>query len=279
MGVGLLGGSVALAAKAADESVRVIGVGRRQSSLDRALAVGAIDQATTDTATGVRGSDLVILATPLSSYGQHLLDMLPVLKRGALVTDVGSTKAGVVAQAEKILGPGGPFVGSHPMAGSERKGVEFARADLFVNRVCLLTPTARTPQAVLAAVEAFWEKLGALTLQMSPFQHDKAVARVSHLPHLLASLTVQIQKAGSLDLAGAGFLDTTRVASGDPAMWREIVLSNRQAILSAIDDAQRQLQRLRGMIDASDERRLEQFLTQAKTHRDQLVAQRRAREE
>ena len=216
VGVGLLGGSVGLAVKANYDNVRITGVGRRQVSLDKALSVGAIDEATLDTAEGVAGADMVVLATPLGAYERHLEAMKGALARGAVVTDVGSTKDLAVRVAEDILGRGGPFVGSHPMAGSEQMGPLYARADLFVNAVCIVTPSRNTPQGLARRVERFWKSLGAIVSRLAPAAHDRAVARVSHLPHMLAAMIVMGQKSGSIDLAGAGFLDSTRIASGSP---------------------------------------------------------------
>ncbi len=277
--MGLLGGSVGLALNRAGDTARVVGVGRRRSSLERALAAGAIDQATLKTAEGVRGSDLVVLATPLGAYERHLQALSGALAPGAVVTDVGSTKALVVRLAESILGHGGPFVGSHPMAGSERRGVEFARADLFANATCVVTPSRYTPEAAVRRVERFWRTLGAITVRRSPLAHDRAVGRVSHLPHVLAALLVELQGQGDLELAGGGFLDTTRIASGDPAMWREIILTNRKAILDAIDDADERLMHLRDLIELGDGRGIERYLRRAKRRRDALVARRMRREE
>jgi len=279
VGVGLLGGSVGLGVKAVDEDARVVGVGRRQSSLDRALSAGAIDEATLDVAAGVAGADMVVLATPLGVYEDHLLAMKPALSPAAVVTDVGSTKSLVVRIAEGVLGRGGPFVGSHPMAGGERKGVEFARADLFEGATCILTPTRHTPPAVAAKVERFWRRLGGVTVRMTAAAHDRAVARVSHLPHVLAAIIVAAQARRHLDLAGNGFLDTTRIASGDPGMWREILLTNRRAVLDAIDAADEHLMRLRDLLEAGEGRALERYLARAKARRDDLVAERLRRRE
>jgi len=274
VGVGLLGGSIGLAAKAADERIHVVGVGRRMSSLDRALAAGAIDEATLDTAEGVAGADVVVLASPMAAYAGHLQAAAGGLRRGVLVTDVGSTKRLVVSLGEQVLGRGGPFVGSHPMAGGERRGPDFARADLFVGATCIVTPTRHTPPAVARRAERFWRMLGGVTIRMSPSAHDRAVARVSHLPHLLASLMVRIQNKPDLSLAGTGWLDTTRVASGSPAMWREIILTNRRAVLSAIDAADEDLMRLRDLVEAGDGNAIERYLAAAKKRRDDLLAQR-----
>jgi len=279
VGVGLLGGSIGLAAKAADERVTVVGVGRRQVSLDRALAAGAVDHATLDVAEGVAQADMVVLATPLGAYEAHLEALAGALPGRAVVTDVGSTKAIVVRLAEAILGRGGPFVGSHPMAGGERHGVEFARADLFVGATCVVTPTPAAPARGVGRVERFWRRLGAATVRMSPAAHDRAVARVSHLPHVLAAAIVAIQNARSADLAGTGFLDTTRIASGDPAMWREIILTNRSALLAAIDAADEQLMRFRDLVEIGDAAGIERYLAAAKRRRDALLAERLRRKD
>ncbi len=279
VGVGLLGGSIGLAVKAADERIAVVGVGRRKSSLDRALAAGAIDAATLSVADGVAGADLVVLATPLGAYEGHLSAMRDCLSPRAVVTDVGSTKAVAVRLAEGVLGKGGPFVGSHPMAGSERRGVQFARADLFAGATCIVTPTKHTRPAALRKVLRFWEMLGGKTVRMSPTAHDRAVARVSHLPHILAAMIVTGQKNADLELAGHGFLDTTRIASGDPAMWRDIILTNRKALLNAIDAADEQLMRIRDLVDLGDAAGIERYLTAAKKRRDELLTKRLRREE
>lgn len=278
VGVGLLGGSVGLAARAAYEGARIVGVGWRQSSLDKALECGSIDQGSTDTTSAVRGADLVVLATPLGVYPKQLAAIAAGLRRGATVTDVGSTKAGVAAQAARVFGPAGPFVGSHPMAGSERRGVEFARADLFHNATCIVAALPSSPPGCVRRVCEFWHKLGAVVVRMPPRQHDAAVGRVSHLPHLLASMIVRLQDPASLALAGPGFVDTTRVASGDATMWREILLSNRPAMLKALDDAAGELAKLRAMLADRDELALEEYLHKAKSVRDTLVAARLKRQ-
>ena len=274
IGVGLLGGSAALAAKAHDPDIRVAGVGRRRSSLDQALAVGAIDTAHLDAAEAMRQArtDLVILATPVGAFGQHLQAIRPVLADGVMVTDVGSTKAGVVRLAERILGRGAPFVGSHPMAGSEQKGVLASRADLFTGATCILTPTASTPPGAVGRVEEFWRSLGMRTVRMSPSAHDRAVARVSHLPHLLAGLMMLLPGKGDLGISASGFRDATRLAGGDPEMWRDILMTNRRAVLAAIDRLDEQLCDLRDLVELGDAKRIEAFLARAKKRRDETVA-------
>ena len=272
VGVGLLGGSAALALKAHDPRVRIAGVGRRQSSLDEALRVGAVDTAHLDVTEAIDGADLVILATPVGAFEQYLRALAPVLRRGMIVTDVGSTKAGVVRAAERILSPGGPFVGSHPMAGSEQKGVAYARADLFNGATCILTPSARTPAGAIRRVERFWQALGMRIVRMTPAAHDKTMARVSHLPHALAGLLMILPGRGDLDVSATGFRDATRLAGGDPEMWRDIFLTNRRAILAAIDEFDQDLMHLRDLIELADAPGIEKFLATAKKRRDQTIA-------
>jgi len=272
IGVGLLGGSAALAIKAHDPTVRIAGVGRRQASLDDALAIGAIDTAHLDAAEPAAQTDLVLLATPVGAFETHMKTLAASLRPGAIVTDVGSTKGAVVRVAEAILGRGGPFVGSHPMAGSEQKGVAASRGDLFHGATCILTPTASTPADLTSRVERFWQSLGMRTLRMSPEAHDQSVARVSHLPHVLAGLLMMLPAEADLDVSATGFRDTTRLAGGDPEMWRDILTTNRQAILDAIDALDGDLKSLRDCIDQGDAAAIEQFLSAARKRREATIA-------
>lgn len=272
IGAGLLGGSVGLAIKAHDPKVRIAGVGRRRVSLDEALEVGAIDTAHLDTAEAAAKSDLVILATPVAAFAGHLAAMGPVLRRGAVVTDVGSTKVTVVRTAEKLLGRTGRFVGSHPMAGSELNGVAFARADLFAGATCILTPTSTTPPTVVRRVEHFWRMLGMRTVRMSPSAHDRVMARISHLPHALAGLLMRLPEKSELDVAATGFRDATRLAGGDPEMWRDIFLTNRKGILAAIDAFDESLMHLRDLVELADAHEIQRFFAAAKKRRDETIA-------
>jgi len=273
IGVGLLGGSVALALKARDPHVRVAGVGRRQSSLEAARRAGAIDTAHLDAAEAVGQADLIVLATPVRAFEGHLRALAGRLKDGALVTDVGSTKAEVVRLAEGILGRGGPFVGSHPMAGSERRGVGAARADLLAGATCIVTPTSHTPPALAGRAEALWRSLGMTCRRMSPQAHDQAVARVSHLPHLLAGLLVLLPDDGELGVAASGFRDVTRLAGGDPEMWRDVVLTNRPALVAALEAFGGSLAELRRLIEAGDADAIQRWLAEAQRRRAQMIGQ------
>ena len=274
VGVGLLGGSVGLALKAAWPEITVAGVGRRQSSLDEALAARTIDEAYLDAREPAARSDLVLLATPVGAFEAHLRNIVDVLADGAVVTDVGSTKARVVATAEEVCGPGGPFVGSHPMAGSHQKGPSFARADLFDGATCIVTPTQHTSAALVERVEALWKALNMRVVRMAPGDHDAATARVSHLPHALASLLMLLPGDADLDVSATGFRDATRLASGDPEMWRDIFLTNRDAVAGALDELAASIAKFRRLIESGDGEGIEAFLAEAKARRDSTIAQR-----
>jgi len=267
VGVGLLGGSIGLAIRAGGSSAKIVGVGRRQTSLDEALQVGAVDEVCLNVAEGVAGADLVILATPVGAFNRLLTAAKDALKPGAIVTDVGSTKAEIVAQGEKVLSPGGPFIGSHPMAGSEHRGPTFARADLFTGATCILTPTGNTPPELAERAQRFWQALGMRVVRMSPADHDQAVARISHLPQVLASLLMQLPSDSDLDIAATGFRDSTRLAGSDPEMWRDIIMTNRQPVLAAIETMTGELRHMAGLIEAGDADAIEQLLASAKQRR------------
>jgi len=272
IGVGLLGGSAGLAIKAWRPGTVIAGAGRRRSSLDTAMATGAIDSAHLDATEAAKGADLVILATPVGAFEGHLAAIARVIQDDAVVTDVGSTKAEVVAMAEKILGSDGPFVGSHPMAGSERKGPAFARGDLFEGATCVITPTTSTRDDLVKRVEGLWQAIGMRTVRMAPDAHDRATARVSHLPHALASILMTLPEPTDLQVAATGFRDATRLAGGDPEMWRDIFLTNKQGVLDALDRLGSSLSKFRSLVETSDAGGIEQFLSEAKARRDNTIS-------
>ncbi len=271
VGVGLLGGSIGMALRAIGWEGRRIGVGRRPEALAEATEYGAIDEAIADPAEAARQADLIILATPVRAFEPLLKQMAPVLKDGAIITDVGSTKAHVVTQAELLVGPG-RFVGSHPMAGTEQKGVAYARADLFAGARCILTPTARSEPLVVDAVEAFWAELGMRVIQMAPDAHDEAVARVSHLPQILSSLLMELPGDDDLAVAASGFRDCTRLAGGDPEMWRDILLTNAGPIIAAIESMKLSLKGLMELVEAGDGEGIEALLASARDRRRDTIA-------
>jgi prephenate dehydrogenase len=271
LGVGLLGGSIGLAAKAAGINCRIKGYGHRASTVQRALEIGAIDEGTSDPKDAVRSADLVVLCTPVGVFPGLLQELGESLSPGAVVTDVGSTKRSVVRLAEAGLPKLTHFVGSHPMAGSERRGVEYARADLFQNAMCILTPTERTHAASLQAVGEFWQQLGMRLTTLDPDTHDRLLADVSHLPHAVAAALVWMQEETALGLTGKGFLDTTRVAGGDGGLWRDIFLDNRDHVLASIGRLKQTLTHLEGLMERQDGQTLAQWLDAAAARREDLV--------
>jgi prephenate dehydrogenase len=230
----------------------VVGYGHRASTLEAALASGAIQEAKHSAAEAVRGADLVVLCTPVGVFQGILQEIAPALADGAIVTDVGSTKRSVVATAERVLPAHVSFVGSHPMAGSEQRGVEFAAAALFRDAVCITTPTDSTDRQALKSVEAFWRLLGMHLIRLSPAEHDRRLADVSHLPHALAAALMTVQEDESLPLAGKGFRDSTRIAGGDGGLWRDIFIDNRDNLRDSLRRLRTQLERLETHLDAAD---------------------------
>jgi prephenate dehydrogenase len=270
LGVGLLGGSIGLAVRRAIPKCKIIGWGHRIESLEKAERIGAIDRFDSDAAGAVEGSDLSILCTPVGTFGGLLKKIGPSLGQGIL-TDVGSTKRSIVAAAGKILGERAKFVASHPIAGSEKRGVEYSRADLFQDATCILTPTTRTPAAALKTVQSFWELLGMRVIRMDAAGHDRFLADISHLPHLLAAALVAMQEDAALELCGSGFLDATRIAGGDGGLWKDILLDNAGNLRDSIARLQREISRVLQMLDENREEALAKWLNAAAQRRAKLV--------
>jgi prephenate dehydrogenase len=274
VGVGLLGGSLGLAARQRRLASRVVGAVRRPASIKECEATGACDKAELDIQAAVRGADLIIFCTPLWQMRELAERMLPAVKREAVVTDVGSVKGSVVAELEPIFAKAGAqFVGSHPMAGAEKTGVGAAQADLFQKAICVVTPTAASNAAAVARIEDFWRSVGAVPLRMSPDTHDDLVSRSSHLPHVVASelasyvlSPVHPEEQGML--CANGFRDTTRIASGSPEMWRDICLSNRVNLARVLGVFIEDLQEFRIALDHGDTKAVEEFFAKAKERRD-----------
>jgi cyclohexadieny/prephenate dehydrogenase len=232
---------------------------------------GAIDRADLDPASAVTGSDLVILCTPVGLFGQILTQISSALSPGALITDVGSTKRSIVRLAESHVPKGVEFVASHPIAGSEKRGVEFSRADLFHNQLCIVTPTPKTNPTALDRMEQFWRLLGMRTARLSPEDHDRILADVSHLPHLLAAALVAMQDDAALDFSGKGFLDTTRIAGGDGVLWRDIFLDNADTLKAGLRRLRDQLTTVEKMLDAKSADALRDWLDAAADRRQKLL--------
>lgn len=268
VGVGLIGGSVGLALRNRGLAHRVIGVGRRPESLETARRRGAVDEATTDLALGVSAAELVVVCTPVG----RIVDDVRLAARhclaDALITDAGSTKAEIVRQLEGGLERGVRFVGSHPLAGSEKSGPAAARADLFVGRTVVVAPSAATAAADVHAIGRFWEALGAIIRTLAPDEHDRLLAASSHLPHLAAAALAATTPENCLPLVAGGWLDTTRVAAGDPQLWTQIFRSNRRHVLDALLHLEGSLADYRRALTDDDETQLLRLLTEAQRVRD-----------
>jgi len=273
VGVGLLGGSLGMALRERRLARRVVGVGRRQAALDRALALGAADEATVDLRAAVREAELVVLATPVGAMVGVAREAADAMPRSALMTDVGSTKARLVSAIEGLAGGRFRYVGAHPMAGSEKRGVDGAAAGLFDGALCFVTPTPRTDARALAAVSELWQALGARVRCLDPAEHDRLLASASHLPHLVAAALVNSTTPDALACAGPGFRDTSRVASGDPRMWADVCLQNRERILDALTRFEQQASALHRILSDGDEPLLLAWLESAKAARDHHLSQ------
>jgi prephenate dehydrogenase len=274
VGVGLLGGSVAKAARSGGLARRIIGVGRDPERLRPALDDGTLDLAVTDLDAGVREADVILLAAPVLAIEGLLERVWRAASAGALVTDVGSTKRNIVRAAERLAATRPlAFVGSHPLAGSEQAGYRVARADLFRGATVIVTPTEKTELTALKKTTELWEALGARVTSLDPEAHDRTVAAISHLPHLIACALVdgagRIESA-ALELAARGFRDTTRIAAGDPDMWTEIFLANRDALMAGVDAFREALADLQRVIAAGGADALRAELARIKAIREQL---------
>ncbi|MEO5802444.1 MAG: prephenate dehydrogenase/arogenate dehydrogenase family protein [Verrucomicrobiota bacterium] len=275
VGVGLLGGSLGLAIKQRQLAAKVDGYVRRSASISDCEKTGVVDHATRDIKRAVENADLIILCTPLSRMRELSQEMLPALKPGAIVTDVGSVKASVVQELEPLFASAkSHFIGSHPMAGGEKTGVAAAKADLFERSVCVVTPTLLSNAAALDAVENFWKAIGSRVVKLTPETHDELVSRSSHLPHVVAAelanyvLSPTHAKEQAL-LCANGFRDTTRIASGSPEMWRDIAEANQKNLSRVLGVFIEGLEEFRHALDSGDNKTIEEFFEKAKQRRDE----------
>ena len=247
MGVGLIGGSLGKAFLRRGLFTKVLGIGRNPIKLEKALKARAITEFSTDLK-ALKSADLVVLCTPVVHIKKTFKKLSRHLKPGCIVTDVGSTKEEIVLAAGKLLPKNVFFVGSHPIAGSEKSGVDFAGAELFKGAVCVVTPVKKTNNKALAEVRNLWSRLGGKVIVMNPAEHDRVIARTSHVPHFLASaLTLSVLKKdrNTISLAGKGFRDTTRIAAGNPEVWCEIAAANSKNIRKGLDELIKTLLRIK----------------------------------
>jgi prephenate dehydrogenase len=270
IGVGLIGGSIGLAARRRGLATHVIGAGRQQASLDRARSIGAIDESTLNLASAVERAEFAVFCTPVDKIVEQVVQYAAGCRPGTLLCDAGSTKVAIVEGIEGKLPAGVYFVGSHPLAGSEKHGPEFADAELFQGRVTVLTPTPKTEPAAVERVSEFWQALGARVRLMSPEEHDRGLALTSHLPHLVASALAGVLPDGLHELTATGFRDATRIAAGAPSLWTAILTHNRLAVLDALARLTERLGRFRTALEANDSVAVDDLLAQAKKVRDAL---------
>mgnify|MGYP003772636591 CR=1 FL=1 len=271
MGLGLLGGSISLAVRQRMPRIAVVGYSHRAATRRRARALGIVTRVAADLASAVRTADLVILATPIFTFDQYFADLAGAIPAGCIVTDVGSTKVLPHQWADQRLGSAGRYVGSHPIAGSEQRGVEFARDDLFDQARCILTTTDTTDRSATRTLREFWAMLGCNVRTMNPVEHDRVFANISHLPHVIAAGLVNASDEEDMKSAGKGFLDSTRISSGPASIWTDVVLANRENIANGIDRAVAELLKLRGAIRDGRREQITELLETARRKRAALV--------
>jgi prephenate dehydrogenase len=277
IGVGLIGGSLSLALKAAGVVGEVVGIGRGLANLEKALELGVVDSYTQDPVAGVADADLVFLATPVLTLTEMAARVLPHMKPGSVLTDGGSVKGSVARAIEPLVPPGIHFVPGHPIAGTENSGAEAAFATLYRGRRCILTPTFRTDPGALQLVRRVWETAGSEVVEMDVEKHDRILGAISHLPHMVAYSLVNAVRSydryeeNILEYSAGGFRDFTRIASSDPTMWRDIALTNREALLEMIERFEASLAELKEDIRGEKGDRLYDFFLRSKQSRDAIL--------
>jgi len=279
VGVGLIGGSLARALRAAGCVARITGIGRGEANLIKAKELGIIDCWSHDIA-AVADADMVVVAAPMGSYAQLFAALAKHVRCDAIVTDVGSTKQHALAMAARYLTASIRFVAAHPIAGTEHSGAAASRGDLFQDKLLIVTPDGTTEAQAEAQIKAMWQRVGANVITMQAARHDELMAAVSHLPHIAAFAIVnavsnQGEQGGDdpLQFAAGGFRDFTRIASSSPTMWRDIALTNRDAMVANIDALTDQLSLIRQAIADGDSQQLTQLFTHAKSARDAWLQQ------
>lgn len=266
IGVGLIGASLALAMREKGLCRTIIGNGRKEENLKRAKEIGIIDDYRLDSASSVGGSDLVVLCTPVGLFKKVAAAIRPALKKGALVTDVGSVKGGLVEELETFMPEGVQFIGSHPIAGGDKSGIDEARKNLFEGARCIVTPTARSSKDALEAVISLWKSTGGFVEIMDPFRHDEIFALVSHLPHIVAYAlvnTVDSIEPDRIDYSGGGFRDTTRIAMSSPELWRDISMLNRDNLIKVLHVFKENLSRIESELAENDWEGIEKEFSRA----------------
>ncbi len=273
IGVGLIGGSLALSLKKHALTEEIWGWGRSAERLKKATDRNIIDRATSSLEDAVRDADLVVLATPVSTFEQIVQKIKDLVKKDTLVTDVGSVKGSLVYRIEEVLSDRARFVGAHPIAGSDRSGIEYAREDLFKDATTVITQTERTDTEALERIESLWKALGSRVLIMSPEKHDLMLALISHLPHVVSYSLVNTADSFDREFilhAGGGFRDTTRIALSSEELWADICLYNREALLNAMEAFERELKEVKAALQDENRNTLINIFLKAKESRRRL---------
>lgn len=274
VGVGLIGGSLGMAARERGLARHVTGIGRNEDRLRRAMILGAIDDYSMDLQKGALDADLVVICTPVTLVAPTLANMADYLKPGTVITDVGSTKSVIVEDCENVTPDGCYFVGGHPMAGSEQTGVESATADLYEGATWVVTNSNNTDVIALGKLTALAEAVGANVQIMDPMAHDAAVAIISHLPHVMSGALLQTAEAGQrksgkvFELAAGSFRDLTRISGSSPEIWRDICMTNPECICEAIERFQKHIEEFKAVLQSKNEAAIERFFEQVKEIRE-----------
>lgn len=270
VGVGLMGGSVGMALRKNKIAKEVVGLSQKQSSIVTAMKHHAIDQGMTDIGKAVRNADLIIFAAPVESIIKLFSAIAPHVKRGTILTDLGSSKVSITEAAQKLLPNPQFFIGSHPLVGSEKQGVENARAQLFEGAKCIMTPREDSNHGAVKKIKKMWEQLGSTVMTLDPHEHDAVLSNISHLPHILAFSLMHTIPQDHLKHAPQSLKDLTRIAASSPQLWNDICISNAANVVKAIDKIVEELAVVRKSIAQKDQIRLVEYFKKAQENRSAL---------
>lgn len=271
VGLGLLGGSVALAIRHRMPELTVVGYGHRSVTRRKARDLDVATTIADDLRSAVAEADVVILATPIFTFEKYFAELAHLVRSDCIVTDVGSTKVLPHRWAQQYLNGRAAYVGSHPIAGSEQSGIEFARDDLFDDSRCILTASSKPNRSAMATLKRFWTALGCRVATMTPTEHDRVFADISHLPHLIATGLVNASDRDDMKFAGKGYLDSTRIASGPASIWTDVLLANAENLTAGIDRVVVELSEMNEAVKAKDAKKIEALLDKACRKRAALV--------
>jgi len=278
VGVGLIGGSLALSARQKGIFNHIVGIGRTPENLRKAKDLNVVDEFTLNLNEGVKNAELVVIATPVKDIIPIIKKVLPALKKGTIITDVGSVKNEIMTETNKLSLPGVFFVGSHPIAGTENSGVEAAFFDLFLDKKCILTPSEKTDPSALEKIKNLWISVGSEVFFMDSEQHDQILGAVSHLPHMIAFALVDYlhkinhEKESVFKFSGGGLKDFTRIAASHPIMWKDIALMNKENLVNLMEGFQKTLEELKELINRGDGDELVRKFEESRRIRRRLIS-------